>query len=271
MNTLQSWANWQRAAGLSARTISERVGALGRLAQRAGVDAAQLTADDVLAWLGDVELSQSTRATYYGHAAALSRWLEATGRGVSIVSGVPVPRRQRGVPRPVTGVELQRLLAACNRQRTRQYVQLAAYAGLRVHEIAKGRGEDVHATADGLVLDVLGKGGQLARIPLVDELQPVIAELPSSGWWFPSDRAPSGHVGGQAVSSAISHAMQRAGVAGTPHALRHWYGSTLLEGGANLRVVQTLLRHVDISSTAIYTRVPGAAQRAALTALSQAA
>jgi len=46
-----------------------------------------------------------------------------------------------------------------------------------------------------------------------------------------------------------------AGVPGTPHALRHWYGSNLVAGGADLRTAQTLLRHTNLQTTAIYVQV----------------
>jgi integrase/recombinase XerD len=49
--------------------------------------------------------------------------------------------------------------------------------------------------------------------------------------------------------------MRRARVQGTPHSLRHWYASTLLDDGADLRTVQELLRHTSIQTTQVYTRV----------------
>ncbi|NLT25712.1 MAG: site-specific integrase, partial [Microbacteriaceae bacterium] len=237
-----TWAAYMRAAGLSTRTIVERERAVRGLCAHAGRPPAELRPVDVVAWLGRDGLSIASRATYYGHVAAFAQWAAGIGLVEGLVDGVPVPRRRRGAPRPVTDAELQRILAACTHERTRDYVRLAAFAGLRVHEVAKLRGEDVHGDVEGYVLDVVGKGGQLARIPLSDELRPLVERRPRRGWWFPSS-STSGHVLGSTVSRAISGAMQRAGVHATPHALRHWYGSTLLAQCGNLRVVQTLMRH----------------------------
>jgi integrase/recombinase XerD len=61
--------------------------------------------------------------------------------------------------------------------------------------------------------------------------------------------------------------MRRAGVPGTPHALRHWYATSLLDDGNDLRTVQELMRHKSIQSTQIYTKVSGRRQREAIDGL----
>ena len=58
-----------------------------------------------------------------------------------------------------------------------------------------------------------------------------------------------------AVSTVIGKAMRRAGVPGTAHALRHWYATALVESGADLRTVQTLMRHASLATTERYVRV----------------
>jgi integrase/recombinase XerD len=71
----------------------------------------------------------------------------------------------------------------------------------------------------------------------------------------------------ESVSSGIGAAMTRAGVSGTPHALRHWYGSSLLANGADLRTVQECMRHASIVATQVYTRVPDDRRREAIATL----
>jgi Phage integrase family len=62
------------------------------------------------------------------------------------------------------------------------------------------------------------------------------------GWWFPANSTrPGDHVHAKSVSDIIGNAMRRAGIPGTPHSLRHWYGTNLVAAGADLRTAQTLL------------------------------
>ena len=138
-------------------------------------------------------------------------------------------------------------------RRTRAMILLAAFAGLRVHEIAKVRGE--HLDLVDRRLTVHGKGDITATLPLHHRIveHAYAAGMPRTGWWFPgSDR---GHQRRESVGQTIKEVMVRAGVLGSAHQLRHWYGSELLANGVDLRTVQELMRHRSVSSTQIYTQV----------------
>ena len=177
--------------------------------------------------------------------------------------GTPkVPERD---PRPLADTEVVVLLQARMWSSTRAMILLGLLAGLRVHEIAKIRGEDFDQAAH--VLWVKGKGRKLKSIPLHPMLIELASGMPAVGWWFPMRGYPSEHVHSKSVSDVVGRAMRRAGVRGTPHCLRHWYATTLLDDGADLRVVQELMRHKSISSTALYTRVPDARRHEAVARL----
>jgi integrase/recombinase XerD len=80
--------------------------------------------------------------------------------------------------------------------------------------------------------------------------------MPRRGWWFPANSTrPGEHLHGKSVSDIIGNAMPRAGIPGTPHSLRHWYGINLVAAGADLRTAQTLLRNANLQTTAIYIQV----------------
>jgi len=268
---LTYWRTHMLAEGLRPRTVRERLQLLERVSRRTGADPLTWTTDDLA-----VELSRptspGTRATYYVVLKAWHRWLMRMGHredDPTALLGKPrVPRRQ---PKPVTTAHLQQVLDTRMRPRTRALVLLCALQGLRISEACAVRGEDVDL--DGGRLRVLGKGGVDALLPL----HPVIAQLaagyPRRGWWFPARgsnveaRDGRGPILARSGSSLVSQVMARAGVPGTAHSLRHWHATAMLRGGADVRVVQTLLRHANLSTTAIYTEVNVDQQRAALAVL----
>jgi integrase/recombinase XerD len=80
--------------------------------------------------------------------------------------------------------------------------------------------------------------------------------MPRRGWWFlGNSKRPGEPIARRSVSLVIKNAMDRAGIAGgTAHRLRHWYGTKLVADGADLRTAQTLLRHANLNTTAIYVQ-----------------
>lgn len=271
---LAAWVRHGQAAGHSVRTITDRAATIRRLS--GAVDPLTASTEDLVAWLaGGIArarrpTARSSRATYRSHLRAFYSWLADTARrSDDPAARLPRPRAPRSQPRPLTPADVQALLAACQDPRaaqTRAYVVLACFAGLRVHEIAKIRGEDLH----GDQLRVIGKGGHDSTIPVHPLVGELAATMPATGWWFPSpdpDRAGQ-PVTRLSVGQAITRAMRRADITGTPHACRHYYGTQVLaSSGGNLRIAQRALRHADIRSTAIYTQVNDDDLRRAVTAL----
>lgn len=261
-DVLDAWRREGMAAGHSERTIDGRRDTLRRLA-RDGVEPLAATRDDLTDWLAALTDSRtgaparkSTKATYRAHLRAFYAWTLDTGRlDVNPADRLPIPKPGRGVPHPVSPAHVRAIRDACSDPRARTteaYVILAAYAGLRVHEIARVRGEDML----GDEVRVRGKGDVDLTVPM----HPVVAELaermPRKGYWFPSPGTERGHVDRSSVSTAIKRAMVRAGVPGTPHGLRHHFGTQMLiASGGDLRTTQRALRHASPTTTAIYTQV----------------
>lgn len=259
---LADWAAWQRAAGLSERTIRERSSCVRTMGDMAVNYLDKVTTRDVIVYLGRRGISQASKATYQGHLRAFFRWcIDAGIREDNPMERVPAVRRPKSAPRPTTSGQLTALLEVCNRRRTRAMVLLAALAGLRAHEVAKIRGEDIDL--DALTLTVLGKGRKQSVIPLHNELAVLAAQFPAAGWWF-TNHAGTGPVTPKAVGVSIARAMGRAGYDGTAHQLRHWYGTTLVRAGVDLRTVQELMRHESIQTTQIYTLVSDTQRTAAI-------
>lgn len=261
---LDEWEVWQQAARRSPRTIGERVTVIGRFLRETGVSATSSRPMDVARWLAmHEEWGPSTAATYFSYLQSWHKWLVLMDhRADNPMTKLVTPRRPERSPRPLADDELLRLINLKGmRRRTRVMILLGALAGLRVSEIAKVRGEDI---SEGR-LWVVGKGGKRAWIPLHPVLIEVAESMPRRGWWFPGNcRRPGRPILSKAVSDIIGQAMRRAGVSGTPHSLRHWYATTLLSEGADLRTVQELMRHASVQTTQVYTKVPDARRVAAV-------
>ncbi|MCV7300868.1 tyrosine-type recombinase/integrase [Mycobacterium barrassiae] len=252
---MDAYEVWMRGRGLAVRTISDTVLTLRRLQSASGYPIEATPTLAVSRFLGAEQLGARARYTYFGHLRGFFRWLANEGIGADAMATLPRPRMPRCTPRPITTEQLQALLELPLRRKTRAMVLLAALAGLRAHEIAKVRGQDVDP--DARTLYVIGKGGHAATIPLHPLLVEVARAMPARGWWFPANSTrPGEHIGSRHVVNTVSDACKRADIpGGTCHRLRHWYGTNLVASGADLRTAQTLLRHENLASTAIYTEV----------------
>jgi integrase/recombinase XerD len=154
----------------------------------------------------------------------------------------------------------QRLRAA----RLTCLLEMLYATGLRVSELVTL--PETAARRDQRMLVVRGKGGRERLVPLNDAARRATADylalraeakLDKSKWLFPSF-GESGHLSRQHFARELKSLATAAGLKASqvsPHVLRHAFASHLLQNGADLRVVQTLLGHADISTTQIYTHV----------------
>ena len=183
------------------------------------------------------------------------------------------PRAGRSLPRVLTREEIERLLAAAADRdgpgalRLIALMELAYASGLRVSELLGLKVEAVRR--DPAFLIVRGKGGKERLAPLNTSARVAVRawltardaarnpQVPDSPWLFPSSGA-SGHLTPRRFAQLLDEAAISAGIDPariSPHVLRHAFATHLLEGGADLRIVQTLLGHADIATTQIYTHV----------------
>lgn len=256
---LEEWGLWQRAGRRAQRTVDERCRVIGRFLLETGVDPLESKPMDVARWLSThEEWGQSTAATYYSYLMSFHKWLVMMDyRSENPMHKTQTPRRPERSPRPVADSDLIKLLTIRVHHRTKVMILLAALAGLRVAEIANVRGEDIDL--DAKRIHVTGKGNKRAWVPLHPILADVAYKMPRAGFWFPGNSRRAGlPVRSKSVSDIIGQAMRRAGIRGTPHSLRHWYATTLLSDGADLRTVQELMRHSSVQTTQVYTQVPDA-------------
>jgi integrase/recombinase XerD len=188
-------------------------------------------------------------------------------------SRIDPPKRARTLPKTLSPEEVARLIAAADSPRDRALIELLYGAGLRVSELlalplraAPKPGHD-H-------MIIVGKGGKERLValgrPALEALSLHIAARAAAlgktdaqrekaaRWLFPSASAGDGKLTRRRVGQILEAAARSANIDParvSPHVLRHAFATHLVEGGADLRTVQTLLGHADIATTQIYTHV----------------
>ncbi|KCB27143.1 tyrosine recombinase XerD, partial [Bordetella hinzii CA90 BAL1384] len=182
------------------------------------------------------------------------------------------------VPKTLSEAQVEALLGAPDLDtarglRDRAMLEMLYATGLRVSELVSLKTLDVSMT-DGVVRVVQGKGGKDRLVPLgaeaahwlqryLAQARPDLAGARASDALFVTARAQA--MSRQAFWQLVKKYARRAGVLAplSPHVLRHAFATHLLNHGADLRVVQLLLGHADISTTQIYTLSPGTPEVAA--------
>lgn len=191
------------------------------------------------------------------------------------------PRRGRPLPKTMSVETVDRLIGRAEaeaheagiesgergrRLRLLALLELLYATGMRVSELVALPANVL--SGDRQFLIVRGKGNKERLVPLSERAKAAMAAhaetnlpeddgLSGQRWLFPAD-SESGHLARQVFARELKALAARAGIASagvSPHVLRHAFASHLLENGADLRVVQELLGHADISTTQIYTHV----------------
>ena len=245
----------------------------------AGIAGGLMRGDEagVEAWFADLGrrgLSPATQARRRSAVRQFYRFVLGEGwRADDPSRRLDAPKQGRSLPRTLDGEEIERLLKAAAQHdgaagvRMVALVELAYASGLRVSELLGLKVEAVRR--DPAFLIVRGKGGKERLAPLNASARAAVRtwlvardaarpeKAPDSPWLFPSASA-KGHLTPRRFAQLLDQAAVDAGIDParvSPHVLRHAFATHLLEGGADLRVVQTLLGHADIATTQIYTHV----------------
>jgi integrase/recombinase XerD len=250
----------------------------------AGRTVATATTDDLrgfIASLAERGLKASSLARRLSAVRQVYRFLYAEGKRADNPAAVlEGPKRARTLPKVLSIADVDALLkhARANSENAKQplaqrlratrllcLLEVVYATGLRVSELVA-----LPATAarrDERMLIVRGKGGKERLVPLNKQAKRAMSEYlelratterdAKSKWLFPSF-GEQGHLTRQHFARELKALGEACGIRSerlSPHVLRHAFASHLLHNGADLRVVQTLLGHADISTTQIYTHV----------------
>ena len=258
-NTLQSYRrdlhSFQEFLSLRNRSISS--------AETADVEA-------FISSLKDGELKPSSIARTVVAIRSLYKFLARENGTVDIAREVKPPRIPKRLPKALTLSEINSLIEACGNEgisiRDRAMVELLYASGARVSEIVALDLSDLSRDEELFTLLVKGKGGKERLVPVgryarealdnyLVRIRPRIAREKRSSALFLNQRGE--RLSRQSAWKIVLDAAKRAKIESkvSPHALRHSFATHLLDGGADIRVVQELLGHASVTTTQIYTLV----------------
>jgi integrase/recombinase XerD len=257
---LESFLAAMRARGRSERTI-RTYACFARLLlthlRSRGKDISSLSERDLDEWLYSLLQDGWSRDSLYTAAVAVRSFLRY--HGIPLAESYRPPRRSKRLPQVPTREEVRRLLQAARTEDEVLAVNMLVYTGMRVSELASLRCEDIDLEY-GLVR-VLGKGGKERVLVAPPHALPLlrrrVERLGGSGPLFPSPIDPSRPISYVTVERMLRRLARRAGLRRriTPHMLRHYFATTMLQAGLDIREVQELLGHSSLSTTQVYTHV----------------
>ncbi len=246
-----------------------------------GVKLLDAGVDDIRAAMADLskrDFAVTSQARHLSSLRQFYRFLYGEGhRGDDPTAIVDGPKRQRSLPKTLDIDAVSKMLdlaeddakaepqTASAAKRLHAMVETLYATGLRVSELVALPVTAARADREYVLLK--GKGGKERIVPLSGKSKTALAKWiaarnldpaqEASPWLFPA-KSESGHIARQVFARELKTLGARAGISAallSPHVMRHAFASHLLQNGADLRVVQELLGHADISTTQIYTHV----------------
>jgi integrase/recombinase XerD len=173
-------------------------------------------------------------------------------------SNIRRPKREKRIPTVLTKKEIVKLFEAINTKKSRLMVTLMYAAGMRVSELTSLKKEDLDFDERvGHIRQGKGKKDRIFNIPdfLFNKLKRYIEKEPDSKYLFPGRDGKQ--MSSRNMQKIVSYAAEKAGIKKDVHChtLRHSFATHLLENEIDIRKIQELLGHADLSTTQIYTHV----------------
>ena len=245
-----------RLLGRAEGTIEARRLAVLRMARIIQAPLMEATAADVAAWRAGLRVLDNTAVHYACHARGFFAWAAAAGyRADNPAAGLLLPPLTRGLPRPIGDDELAAAVLTAVYP-VRQFLVLAAWAGLRAKEIAFLRRDCVLDTRRPPVLLIAStatKGRRERIVPMGPfVLEELALVLPRSGFVFGRADGKPGPNRPSRVSQMCNAHLHDHGIAESLHQLRHWFGTSTYRAKKDLRLTQELMGHADPATTAGY-------------------
>jgi site-specific recombinase XerD len=220
----------------------------------------RLGAEEVKKYLHHLIETQGVSWSYFNQAVCALRFLyQVTLERPEMIPHLPFPRQEKRLPTVLSEEEVTRFFQAVTHPRDRVALLTIYAAGLRISEALHLKPEDIDS--DRMLIRVRQGKGKKDRMvmlspKLLEELRLYVRWARPHHWLFPGTD-PTQPLCNRTLQRTCRLTGERAGITKrvTPHVLRHSFATHLLDAGTDLRVIQTLLGHRRLTTTAIYTHV----------------
>ena len=219
-----------------------------------------LTKENILQFLLQLQQDQHLSASYQNQMVnAIKFWYEKVEQMPRQRYDLPRPRKANPLPKVISLDEITRMIRLTTNLKHRCLLMLAYGAGLRSAELLAL--QPGHIDSSRMIIRVeRGKGNKDREVPLPVQLLPVLREYYKEFQpriWLFEGQQPATPYSPKSLQQVVDQAARKAGIQKkiTPHMLRHSYATHLLEGGADIRYIQDVLGHKNITTTEIYTHV----------------
>ena len=270
---VKAWLGWLELGAPSRHTLDDYANTLTRLNEwlvaKYGIELVDATQGHLIAWRQSLNICSGSVRTYMAAVRGFYSWARKNHvLTVDPAEDIPLPRRRRGIPRPVAEEDALRAIALAPR-RIWPWLVGARYQGLRCKSLAYLRREDVLDTRGKLALSAeASKGGAEKLFPLSAEFWRVLQEygVPRRGYIFKRCDGRSGPNSPALISHLSSDYLHSIGIQATLHQFRHAFGTMALRETKDLLAVRDVLGHESVISTEIYTQLEDEAATAAVQA-----
>jgi integrase/recombinase XerD len=216
-----------------------------------------MTEDDVKAFMAS-KLSDSSSSSIIVFLSAL-RFAYTSILKRDLTAGIKRPKREKRIPAVLTKEEVKRLFNALQNKKSKLMISLAYACGFRVSELVNLKLADLNFNEMiAHIRQAKGKKDRIVNLPafLLEDLKEQVShqQAEKQEYLF---TGPNGQLTDRNIQKIVMAAAKKAGIEKEvhPHTLRHSFATHLLENGVDIRKIQELLGHADLSTTQIYTHI----------------